>query len=299
MAWFSKAAGIALACAAAFGWLSLMSWSVHDPSLTHATSGATRNWLGPPGAIVSDLLLQAVGLAAIFVFLACAAAGCRAALARAHSRMAHARRPAGSRRCCFSPARSRRCRTGGWPLHHGLGGIFGDATFAVSPPAFCRPSWARGRRAGRAASVRGAACALGHGRLASRSASWHCCGSSRRQWRRASADSAPNWLAGMAATLAEARHERDSSPGCGPSRATARLAGSCERGPAAGTCTDDQSGREADFDRVHRSREPRDGGALRAGWRGAGAEARRCHPERAHAAAILPSHPTSVPRSTS
>ena len=62
-----KIAGFVLAGIALLGWLSLISWSADDPSLTHATSGMARNWLGPLGAIVSDLMLQTLGFCAIIV----------------------------------------------------------------------------------------------------------------------------------------------------------------------------------------------------------------------------------------
>src|SRR5580693_577 len=45
--------------------LALLTWSVQDPSLNHATSGPVRNALGTPGAIVADLIMQMFGLAAI------------------------------------------------------------------------------------------------------------------------------------------------------------------------------------------------------------------------------------------
>ncbi len=41
---------------------ALMTWSVQDPSLSHATSRAIRNLLGYPGAIGADLLMQILGL---------------------------------------------------------------------------------------------------------------------------------------------------------------------------------------------------------------------------------------------
>src|SRR5688572_17111754 len=63
---FWRLAGILLAALTTAGWLSLITWSAADPSLTHAAGGATRNWMGPLGAIFSDLLLQSIGLAAIF-----------------------------------------------------------------------------------------------------------------------------------------------------------------------------------------------------------------------------------------
>ena len=60
--------GVLLAVWTAFAF-SLLTWSVTDPSLTHAASGGVRNWMGPVGAIVSDLLVQMLGLACIFAVL--------------------------------------------------------------------------------------------------------------------------------------------------------------------------------------------------------------------------------------
>ncbi|PZU86555.1 MAG: cell division protein FtsK, partial [Chelatococcus sp.] len=49
--------------------LSLASWSADDPSLNNATSGAVRNWLGRPGAMIADLLMQLIGLGVVaFLF---------------------------------------------------------------------------------------------------------------------------------------------------------------------------------------------------------------------------------------
>ncbi|MFN3673786.1 MAG: DNA translocase FtsK 4TM domain-containing protein, partial [Bosea sp. (in: a-proteobacteria)] len=45
--------------------LSLATWSVDDPSLNNATSGAVRNWLGRPGAMMADLLMQLIGLGVV------------------------------------------------------------------------------------------------------------------------------------------------------------------------------------------------------------------------------------------
>src|SRR6266446_6225649 len=41
---------------------ALMTWSVQDPSLSHATSRPIRNIVGYPGAIGADLLMQILGL---------------------------------------------------------------------------------------------------------------------------------------------------------------------------------------------------------------------------------------------
>src|ERR1700752_4754189 len=56
---------------------ALMTWSVQDPSLSHATSRAIRNIAGYPGAIGADLLMQILGLGAIMLILPVAIWGWR------------------------------------------------------------------------------------------------------------------------------------------------------------------------------------------------------------------------------
>src|ERR1700681_2530104 len=50
--------GLAALAAAAAVATSLATWTVDDPSLSHATDHAVRNILGLPGAVVADLLTQ-------------------------------------------------------------------------------------------------------------------------------------------------------------------------------------------------------------------------------------------------
>ncbi len=50
--------------------LALASWSPSDPSFNHATGGKPLNWLGYPGAIVADQLMQLFGLGVLaFLFI--------------------------------------------------------------------------------------------------------------------------------------------------------------------------------------------------------------------------------------
>src|SRR5262245_32167789 len=56
---------------------ALMTWSVQDPSLSHATSRAIRNVLGYPGAIGADPLMQILGLGALMLILPVAVWGWR------------------------------------------------------------------------------------------------------------------------------------------------------------------------------------------------------------------------------
>src|SRR5580704_6850677 len=53
---------VALACVASLT-LALLTWSVSDPSLNHATNERVHNLLGAPGAIAADLVMQFIGLA--------------------------------------------------------------------------------------------------------------------------------------------------------------------------------------------------------------------------------------------
>ncbi len=126
-----KAAGFALVAIALAGWSSLVSWSADDPSLTHATSGLARNWLGPLGAIVSDLLLQTLGFIGLFVYVAAAYFGAELILKQ---RIVGLRLRlwvlpvaivalAGAFASLPAPA--------SWPLNHGLGGMVGDSTFKL------------------------------------------------------------------------------------------------------------------------------------------------------------------------
>ena len=56
---------------------ALMTWSVQDPSLSHATSRPIRNILGYAGAIGADLSMQILGLGAIMLILPIAVWGWR------------------------------------------------------------------------------------------------------------------------------------------------------------------------------------------------------------------------------
>src|SRR4051794_9173109 len=69
--------GVGLLALSGVAAAALMTWSVQDPSLSHATSHATRNIVGYPGAIGADLLMQILGLGAIMLILPVAIWGWR------------------------------------------------------------------------------------------------------------------------------------------------------------------------------------------------------------------------------
>ncbi len=119
--------GLALLAIAAVLALSLATWSVQDPSLSHATNTPMRNMLGMPGAIVSDLLMQLFGVASIALILPAAIGGWRLI---SHREM----RREGVRTMFWivgvilaAACAAALPRGSGWPLPVGLGGVVGDA----------------------------------------------------------------------------------------------------------------------------------------------------------------------------
>ena len=127
--WVARCAGTALFLTGVAGWLSLVTWSVSDPSLTHTAFGPTRNLLGPGGAIVSDMMLQLLGLASAFLVLAPAiwgfelfAAG-RLTTIRMRLLLLAVAVLALAGGCSALPISAT------WPLHNGFGGVIGDLIY--------------------------------------------------------------------------------------------------------------------------------------------------------------------------
>ena len=133
-----EVAGVMLLGLTAAAVTALATWSVGDPSLSHATSAPVRNLLGMPGAITADLLMQLIGLASIALIVPIAAWGWRltshAPLVRELLRMCFwlggALLATGFAACLP--------RTPSWPLPTGLGGVIGDLVLRV-PAAVIGP----------------------------------------------------------------------------------------------------------------------------------------------------------------
>ncbi len=128
--------GIALVVATGALALALLTWSVQDPSLNHATDGPIRNLLGVPGAITADLVMQMLGLAAVALLAPLAIMGWRLMTTRYLDRIG--RRLllwfigglAAAGFAAILPVTSR------WPLPTGLGGLLGDAILFLPRRAF-------------------------------------------------------------------------------------------------------------------------------------------------------------------
>jgi S-DNA-T family DNA segregation ATPase FtsK/SpoIIIE len=120
---------------------ALMTWSVQDPSLSHATSRAIRNIMGYPGAIGADLLMQILGLGAIMLILPVAIWGWRMLTHRTFDR--EALRLGCWILCTVISAGFASCwpHGGAWPLPTGLGGVVGDALLRAPAIVFGPPNF--------------------------------------------------------------------------------------------------------------------------------------------------------------
>jgi len=131
--------GIALLSLAMMATLALATWSVQDPSLSHATDAPVRNLLGHPGAIIADLLMQLLGLGSLVLLLPIAIWGYRLLghrpLSREKLRMLLWLFGA------VSAAAFASClpRSAHWPLPCGLGGVVGDAVLRLPTALFGVP----------------------------------------------------------------------------------------------------------------------------------------------------------------
>src|SRR2546421_5952059 len=131
--------GVALIAVAGIVAAALATWSVQDPSLSHATNAPVRNMLGLPGAIGADLMMQLLGIATIALLFPVAAWGWRLLTHRPFDRervrlvlwVIGAVAAAGFASCL--PASK------SWPLPTGLGGVIGDAMLRAPAWVFGAP----------------------------------------------------------------------------------------------------------------------------------------------------------------
>ena len=124
--------GIALISLAMMAALALATWSVQDPSLSHATDAPVHNLLGLPGAVAADLLMQLLGLGLAGAAAADRGVGLSAARPPAAQPRAAARSALARRRGVERPRSPRACRTARiGRCRPGLGGVVGDAVLRL------------------------------------------------------------------------------------------------------------------------------------------------------------------------
>jgi DNA segregation ATPase FtsK/SpoIIIE, S-DNA-T family len=122
--------------------LALLTWSVSDPSLNHATNAHIHNLLGAPGAIAADLVMQFIGLASVTLLAPPAFWGWSLLTKRRLERprlkvglyLAGVIAAAGLASLLPAP--------GSWPLPTGLGGVVGDAILSIPRRLLPASPWA-------------------------------------------------------------------------------------------------------------------------------------------------------------
>ncbi len=132
----ARSTGALICMASVLAWISLLTWSINDPSLTNATGGSTRNLIGPLGAVLSDLMLQTLGFAAVFMLLPPAIWGIELMFA--------GRTPDFRFKLCLYPVAVLALAAGcaalptvsSWPIQRGYGGLVGDLLFGVTNSMF-------------------------------------------------------------------------------------------------------------------------------------------------------------------
>jgi S-DNA-T family DNA segregation ATPase FtsK/SpoIIIE len=131
-----EVSGIAMISFAMMAALALATWSVRDPSLSHATDAPVHNLLGRPGAIAADLTMQLLGLGSLALLLPIGVWGYRLLghrqLSREKLRMVLWLLGAvlsAAFASCFPKGAH-------WPLPCGLGGVIGDAMLRLPMVAF-------------------------------------------------------------------------------------------------------------------------------------------------------------------
>jgi S-DNA-T family DNA segregation ATPase FtsK/SpoIIIE len=124
--------GLVIVAAAAAAWASLVTWSVHDPSLNNATRIAPKNLLGSWGAVVADLSFQSIGLASIILFLPLGAWGWHLLFGEAPDRRKTRLLAWPASVLVLAAALAALPQPKSWPLPNGLGGILGDFIMAAA-----------------------------------------------------------------------------------------------------------------------------------------------------------------------
>ena len=137
-----RAIGLGLVAVVAVILGALGTWNVADPSFSHATDAVVTNAVGYPGAVISDLAMQFLGLSSVAALVPALFWAWFLATGRGVDRMA--RRGFSWFAAAILLAAIVGCVTPppSWPLPTGLGGVFGDMVLQV--PALAIGGYPRG-----------------------------------------------------------------------------------------------------------------------------------------------------------
>ncbi|MGB8818065.1 MAG: DNA translocase FtsK [Rhizobiaceae bacterium] len=122
---------------------ALGTWSVADPSFSHATGNIPVNALGHAGAIFADLSMQFLGLASVPVLVPVLLAGFRLARGRGISNRSRRMLALIGGAICMSAVFAAFNPPATWPLPVGVGGVIGDLLLKI-PGAFSSTGYPQG-----------------------------------------------------------------------------------------------------------------------------------------------------------
>jgi DNA segregation ATPase FtsK/SpoIIIE, S-DNA-T family len=127
----AEGSGILILAISAAYIVALVTWSVRDPSLNHATAGPIRNLLGLKGAVVADLTMQLIGISAVALLLPPLVWSWRLLRRRRLDSVKWRLVLWISGTLCAAGLASLLPVTDRWPLPTGLGGVLGDALISL------------------------------------------------------------------------------------------------------------------------------------------------------------------------
>ncbi|MGL4638037.1 MAG: DNA translocase FtsK [Beijerinckiaceae bacterium] len=135
--------GIGLLAVLATIAVALMSWSVRDPSFNHAVDGPVKNWLGTPGAVVADVLIQLFGIAVVAVLVPVMVWGLALIRNRGLDRIFARITAWAAGALAAGGFASLLPRADSWPLPTGLGGAIGDGIERLPLILLGTAAWAK------------------------------------------------------------------------------------------------------------------------------------------------------------
>jgi DNA segregation ATPase FtsK/SpoIIIE, S-DNA-T family len=126
-----RVAGIGLLSGVVFALASLGTWSVADPSFSHATDSPVTNAMGYAGAVFSDLAMQFFGLSIVAALVPAVIWGFFFATARGVDCLPRRAAAWFGSALLFSAVAGCLTPPDTWPLPTGLGGVFGDMVLKI------------------------------------------------------------------------------------------------------------------------------------------------------------------------
>ena len=157
---FNRLAGVALIVLAVTGWISLLTWSIDDPTLARAGAMPTANMLGTTGAALSDILLRGFGLTSAFAMLPLVLWGvsllARQRVARWRVKLSLWLVGVFSLSGAFAAVPLVQA----WRIPHGFGGLFGDFVHALMVSIMASMAGAHGAKLATLALLAGGLSAL-------------------------------------------------------------------------------------------------------------------------------------------